>query len=126
MTSLKVNVADEKKDQEFTISLLSTSPNPLSFTPSFSLLTTPPSPDGLVVCHLPYGPTASFSLSNTVMRHDIPNVGTMSEAFPHLIFHNFKTKLGERVSPAWQGFIQGKCTCMQQAHVCVSVPARIS
>lgn len=32
------------------------------------------------------------------MRHDIPNVGTMSEAYPHLIFHNFKTKLGERVS----------------------------
>ena len=55
------------------------------------------SPDGLVVCHLPYGPTASFSISNTVMRHDIPNVGTMSEAFPHLIFHNFKTKLGQRV-----------------------------
>ena len=54
--------------------------------------------DGLVVCHLPYGPTASFSISNTVMRHDIPDVGTMSEAFPHLIFHNFKTKLGERVS----------------------------
>ena len=56
------------------------------------------SPDGLVVCHLPYGPTASFSISNTIMRHDIPNVGTMSEAFPHLIFHNFKTKLGQRVS----------------------------
>ena len=57
----------------------------------------PPRADGLVVCHLPYGPTASFSISNTVMRHDIPNVGTMSEAFPHLIFHNFKTKLGQRV-----------------------------
>ena len=58
----------------------------------------PPPTDGLVVCHLPYGPTASFSISNTVMRHDIPDVGTMSEAFPHLIFHNFKTKLGQRVS----------------------------
>lgn len=54
-------------------------------------------PDGLVVCHLPYGPTASFSISNTVMRHDIPNVGTMSEASPHLIFNNFKTTLGRRV-----------------------------
>jgi U3 small nucleolar ribonucleoprotein protein IMP4 len=54
-------------------------------------------PDGLVVCHLPYGPTASFSLSNTVMRHDLPDVGTMSEAYPHLIFHNFKTNLGLRV-----------------------------
>ena len=53
--------------------------------------------DSLVICHLPYGPTATFTIYNTVMRHDIPNVGTMSEAFPHLIFHNFKTKLGERV-----------------------------
>ncbi len=53
--------------------------------------------DGLLICHLPYGPTASFSLTHTVMRHDIPNVGTMSEAAPHLIFHNFNTKLGGRV-----------------------------
>lgn len=54
-------------------------------------------PDGLIICHLPFGPTAYFTLSNTVMRHDIPDVGKMSEAFPHLIFHNFKSKLGERV-----------------------------
>lgn len=54
--------------------------------------------DGLIICHLPFGPTAYFSLSNTVMRHDIPDVGKMSEAFPHLIFNNFNTKLGERVS----------------------------
>eukprot|EP00047_Mylnosiga_fluctuans_P004565 m.235284 g.235284 ORF g.235284 m.235284 type:complete len:288 (-) comp12797_c0_seq1:152-1015(-) len=53
-------------------------------------------PDGLIVSHLPHGPTAFFSLSNCVMRHDIPNAGTMSEAFPHLIFHNFKTTLGHR------------------------------
>ncbi|XP_047122431.1 U3 small nucleolar ribonucleoprotein protein IMP4 isoform X1 [Hydra vulgaris] len=54
-------------------------------------------PDGLIICHLPFGPTAYFSLSNTIMRHDIPDVGKMSEAFPHLIFHNFQTKLGTRV-----------------------------
>lgn len=54
-------------------------------------------PDGLVICHLPYGPTAHFTLSNTVMRHDIPDIGTMSEAYPHLIFHNFKSRLGKRV-----------------------------
>lgn len=54
-------------------------------------------PDGLVVCHLPYGPTAYFTMSDVVMRHDIPNIGTMSEQYPHLIFHNFKTTLGERV-----------------------------
>ena len=55
-------------------------------------------PDGLVVCHLPYGPTAYFQLMNTVMRHDIPNVGTMSEAYPHLIFHNLTSRLGRRVT----------------------------
>ena len=54
-------------------------------------------PDGIVICHLPYGPTAYFQILNTVMRHDIPNMGTMSEAYPHLIFHNFKSKLGLRV-----------------------------
>ena len=55
-------------------------------------------PDGLIVCHLPYGPTAYFTLSDVVMRHDIPDLGNMSEQYPHLVFHNFKTRLGERVS----------------------------
>lgn len=54
--------------------------------------------DGLVVCHMPYGPTAYFSLANVVMRHDIPDAGTMSEAYPHLIFNGFSTGLGERVT----------------------------
>lgn len=54
-------------------------------------------PDTLVICHLPYGPTAYFTLSGVIMRHDIPDIGTMSEQYPHLIFHNFKTKLGEGV-----------------------------
>lgn len=56
------------------------------------------SADGLVVCHLPFGPTAYFTLYNVVMRHDVPDIGTMSEAFPHLIFHNFTSQLGQRVS----------------------------
>ena len=30
------------------------------------------------------------------MRHDIENCGTMSEAYPHLIFNNFTSKLGKR------------------------------
>uniref|UniRef100_A0A6M2DFE0 Putative ribosome bioproteinsis protein rpf1 n=1 Tax=Xenopsylla cheopis TaxID=163159 RepID=A0A6M2DFE0_XENCH len=54
-------------------------------------------PDTLVICHLPYGPTAYFTLSDVVMRHDIPDIGSMSEQKPHLIFHNFKDKLGLRV-----------------------------
>lgn len=54
-------------------------------------------PDGLIVCHLPYGPTAYFHITNVVMRHDIPDIDTMPEQHPHLVFHNFKSKLGGRV-----------------------------
>ena len=54
-------------------------------------------PDGIIISHLPFGPTVSFSIANTVMRHDIEGCGTVSEAYPHLIFHNFKSKIGERV-----------------------------
>lgn len=54
-------------------------------------------PDTIQISHLPYGPTATFNLSNVVMRHDIPEAGTMSEAYPHLIFDKFTTKLGRRV-----------------------------
>lgn len=57
-------------------------------------------PDGMVVCHLPFGPTTFFGLSNVVCRHDIGDkreVGTVSGAYPHLIFDGFSGKLGERV-----------------------------
>uniref|UniRef100_A0A5S6Q491 Brix domain-containing protein n=1 Tax=Trichuris muris TaxID=70415 RepID=A0A5S6Q491_TRIMR len=54
-------------------------------------------PDGITICHLPFGPTAFFTLSNVVMRHDVPNVGKMSEQYPHLIFNGFTSKLGKRV-----------------------------
>jgi len=58
-------------------------------------------PDSMIICHLPYGPTAYFNLCNCVTRHDIARekggIGTVSEAYPHLIFHNFTTKLGTRL-----------------------------
>lgn len=55
-------------------------------------------PDGLVVCHLPMGPTAFFSLSNAVLRHDLdPPAAPMSEAYPHIILNNFKSPLGQRL-----------------------------
>lgn len=48
-------------------------------------------PDGLVVCHLPLGPTTYFTVSNCVLRHDLedkaPNFSV--DAAPHLIFHDF-------------------------------------
>ena len=55
-------------------------------------------PDGLVVCHLPLGPTAFFTLSSGVLRHDLsPPAAPMSEAYPHIILNNFHTALGQRV-----------------------------
>ncbi|KAI3938575.1 hypothetical protein MKW98_016080 [Papaver atlanticum] len=58
-------------------------------------------PDGMIVCHLPLSPTAYFGLHNRVTRHDIRDkrsVGKMSEAYPHLVFNNFSSKLGERTA----------------------------
>ncbi|XVF40815.1 hypothetical protein PTKIN_Ptkin01aG0146600 [Pterospermum kingtungense] len=58
-------------------------------------------PDGLIISHLPFGPSAYFGLLNVVRRHDIKDkkaIGTMPKAYPHLILDNFKTKLGERTS----------------------------
>ncbi|XP_021750751.1 U3 small nucleolar ribonucleoprotein protein IMP4-like [Chenopodium quinoa] len=58
-------------------------------------------PDGLIVCHLPFGPTAYFGLHNVVTRHDIKDknsIGTMPGANPHLILNNFTTKLGDRTA----------------------------
>ena len=55
-------------------------------------------PTALIVSHLPFGPTAYFSLSNVVMRHDIEDRGTISEAYPHLIFNNLDSSLGERLT----------------------------
>ncbi|KAJ1867882.1 snoRNA-binding rRNA-processing protein imp4 [Coemansia sp. RSA 989] len=54
-------------------------------------------PDGLIVSHFPYGPTVHFTLYNVVLRHDIKDQGNMSEAYPHLIFENFNSHLGNRI-----------------------------
>ena len=56
-------------------------------------------PDGMIVCHLPFGPTAYFGLNNVILRHDLKDKpSTISEAFPHLIFDGFNSKLGERMA----------------------------
>ena len=48
---------------------------------------------------MPYGPTCYFGLSGVVLRHDIrEKIDPVSEAYPHLIFDNFQTKLGERIT----------------------------
>ncbi|CAD7969564.1 unnamed protein product [Amoebophrya sp. A120] len=56
-------------------------------------------PDGLIVSHLPYGPTAYFGMKNVILRHDLAEKpDNMSEAAPHLVFHNFESQFGKRVS----------------------------
>lgn len=54
-------------------------------------------PTSLTVSHFPHGPTAIFTLHNVKLRHDLPNLGNISESYPHLIFENFNTALGKRV-----------------------------
>ena len=67
------------------------------FTDIVTLVETRGNPDGMTVCHLPYGPTAYFTLSNCVMRHDIPDCQPASQAHPHLIVDGLDSKIGQRV-----------------------------
>lgn len=57
-------------------------------------------PDGLIISHLPYGPTAYFNITHCVMRHDVreeQEIPPVSEAYPRLIFNEFNSKLGKRI-----------------------------
>jgi U3 small nucleolar ribonucleoprotein protein IMP4 len=56
-------------------------------------------PDALIVSHFPHGPTVYFTLNNVALRHDIGSYknSTVSEQYPHLIFENFSSQLGERI-----------------------------
>ena len=69
------------------------------FTDLIVLQETRGEPDGLVLCHLPLGPTAYFTIFNTVMRHDLTDgAAPMSEAYPKLILDGLHSKLGKRVA----------------------------
>lgn len=52
----------------------------------------------MIISHLPHGPTLSMTLHNVTLRHDVSTNAdsTVSEQYPHLIFENFSTTLGER------------------------------
>lgn len=55
-------------------------------------------PDGMIISHMPMGPTIYFGLYNVVLRHDIKEkINKISEANPHLIFDGFKSKVGSRI-----------------------------
>jgi U3 small nucleolar ribonucleoprotein protein IMP4 len=68
------------------------------FTDLVVLQETRGEPDGMIVCHLPLGPTAYFTLSGAVLRHDLEGgAAPMSEAYPHVIVDGMRTELGKRV-----------------------------
>ena len=60
-------------------------------------------PDGMIVSHLPNGPTVYMGLGNTVLRHDVDSKSdNISQVYPHLIFHNFGGKVGTRLQRVLQ------------------------
>lgn len=54
-------------------------------------------PNGLVLSHLPDGPTAHFRLSNVKFAKEIKRSGPMSDHMPEIILNNFSTRLGHSV-----------------------------
>jgi U3 small nucleolar ribonucleoprotein protein IMP4 len=68
------------------------------FTDLVVLQETRGEPDGMIVCHLPLGPTTYFTLNGAVLRHDLEGgAAPMSEAYPHVIVNGMSTNLGKRV-----------------------------
>ncbi|KAK9851157.1 hypothetical protein WJX84_000399, partial [Apatococcus fuscideae] len=53
--------------------------------------------DGLLMIHLPDGPTAHFRLSNLILGEDIKGHGRATTHKPELVLNNFGTRLGRRV-----------------------------
>ncbi|XP_067171219.1 U3 small nucleolar ribonucleoprotein protein IMP4 [Apteryx mantelli] len=54
-------------------------------------------PDGLVVSHLPHGPTAHFALTGAVGRHEVPGLAPMALQAPHVLLPGLESRLGRRV-----------------------------
>lgn len=54
-------------------------------------------PNGLVLCHLPDGPTAHFKISNVVFGREIKRSGQLTEHVPEVVIKNFTTRLGNSI-----------------------------
>lgn len=55
-------------------------------------------PNGLVLVHLPNGPTAHFKLSSVKLSTEIRKCGSMSHHRPEIVMNNFNTRLGHQVA----------------------------
>ncbi|XP_077463083.1 ribosome production factor 1 [Stigmatopora argus] len=55
-------------------------------------------PNGLVLCHLPEGPTAHFKVSSVRLRKEMKRIGKEpTEHYPEVILNNFITRLGHSI-----------------------------
>ncbi|XP_068676384.1 ribosome production factor 1-like [Montipora foliosa] len=55
-------------------------------------------PNGIVITHLPNGPTAHFKLTSVKLGKEIKNHGRTTNHRPELILNNFGTRLGRSVA----------------------------
>ncbi|KAK2156870.1 hypothetical protein LSH36_203g02027 [Paralvinella palmiformis] len=54
-------------------------------------------PNAILLCHLPDGPTAHFKLSNLRFAKEIKRSGQTTQHMPEVILNNFNTRLGHSV-----------------------------
>ncbi|XP_029004711.1 ribosome production factor 1 [Betta splendens] len=55
-------------------------------------------PNGMVLCHLPEGPTAHFKVSNVRLRKELKRRGKdPTQHYPEVILNNFTTRLGHSI-----------------------------
>uniref|UniRef100_A0AC35FYI2 Brix domain-containing protein n=1 Tax=Panagrolaimus sp. PS1159 TaxID=55785 RepID=A0AC35FYI2_9BILA len=55
-------------------------------------------PDGIILCHLPEGPTAYFKINSLKYSKEIKGVGESTSHYPEVILNNFNTRLGLLIS----------------------------
>ncbi|VDN05090.1 unnamed protein product [Thelazia callipaeda] len=55
-------------------------------------------PNGVVLCHLPDGPTAFFKINSLKFTKDLKKKGESTTHYPELVLNNFNTRLGHTVA----------------------------
>ncbi|CAD6199074.1 unnamed protein product [Caenorhabditis auriculariae] len=55
-------------------------------------------PNGIVLCHLPEGPTAYFKINSLTFTEDLKRFGESTSHYPEVILNNFNTRLGHNIA----------------------------
>lgn len=53
--------------------------------------------NGMLMCHLPSGPTAFFKVSNVELSSELRRAGRKTDHKPEILLNNFTTRLGRRI-----------------------------